>query len=268
MREWAVRLGIGEYQTVPKHPSPNWPTQQKNSSKRIITLFFIITRTIKEDLNRVRCPLNLWHCFRLESVQRGLFLFCFFNHSGAELSFQLSKISAPSSDWVWPPGCGVSVYHSNCIKSFHYESMWSEFLWHKMGRADNWEWNQCEIVFQLGWSVWSISDRDHSPYQVIILVWSCDCFSSQPDSISACIMQQLLIMSHFSLLQLGWPAPTRLWYIHQQVQDSSWIAPPHPPPLPTHLFFFRVSICSMLKRYQCFTWLLNGMFIIHDYQLS
>lgn len=57
----------------------------------------------------------------------------------------------------------VSVYHSNCIKSFHYESMWSEFLRHKMGRADNWEWNQCEIVFQLGWSVWSISDRDHIP---------------------------------------------------------------------------------------------------------
>lgn len=78
----AVRLGIGEYQTVPKHLSPNWLTQEKNSSKRIITLFFIITRQIKEDFNHVLCPLHLWHCCRLESVKGGLFPFCFLTIRG------------------------------------------------------------------------------------------------------------------------------------------------------------------------------------------
>lgn len=230
----AVPFGIGEYPTGPKHFWSNQATQQKKQSIRIITSFASSLEnlkefTVKRGFNPLY-PLSLWRCCRLESVNRGPVPFFFF-------FFRVWKRPDPVvwdiSLWFWwglAPCCGVSVYHSNCIKSFHYESMWSEFLWHKMGRADNWEWNQCEIVFQLGWSVWSISDRDHSPYQVIILVWSCDCFSSQPDSISACIMQQFLIMSHFSLLQLGWPTPTRLRYFHQQVQDSSWTAPPPLPP--------------------------------------
>lgn len=106
----------------------------------------------------------------------------------------------------------VSIYNSNCIKSFHYESMWSEFLWHKMGSC--WQlrvksvWNCFSArlirLIHIRWGPHPITGND-----IGLELWL---FSSLADSISTCIMQQFLIMSHFSVVRLLWPARAHVNY--------------------------------------------------------